>query len=93
SEHPKTAAAAMMNLKRKSPTVTESDNSVNSIGAPKIQGNLKGCSVGQLKSFLGSLNDGTSSPQDVMNAPVGALFGGVVVVDKGFSNGFPITRN
>ncbi|KAI3914632.1 hypothetical protein MKW92_034762 [Papaver armeniacum] len=49
----------------------------------KIQGTPKGCSVGQLKSFLGSLNSGGSSPQDVMNALIDALFGDVV--DKGFS--------
>ncbi|RZC85021.1 hypothetical protein C5167_047799 [Papaver somniferum] len=70
----------------KSPTVTENGKSANGVGAheqlvEKIQGKLKGCSVGQLKSFLGSLNGG-SSPQDVMNALLDALFGGV---DKGFS--------
>ncbi|KAI3878186.1 hypothetical protein MKW98_015839 [Papaver atlanticum] len=59
----------------------------NGIGAPKqlvetIQGNLKGCSVGQFKSLLGSLNGGSSNPQDVMNALIDALFGGV---HKGFS--------
>ncbi|KAI3914633.1 hypothetical protein MKW92_034763 [Papaver armeniacum] len=48
----------------------------------KIQRNLKGCGVGQLKSFLGSLNSGGSSSQDVMNALIDALFGGL---DKGFS--------
>ncbi|KAI3869535.1 hypothetical protein MKW92_028896 [Papaver armeniacum] len=70
----------------KSPTAAENGKSANGVGAheqlvEKIQGNLKGCSVGQLKSFLGSLNGG-SSPQDVMNALIDALFGGV---DKGFS--------
>ncbi|KAI3901309.1 hypothetical protein MKW92_024624 [Papaver armeniacum] len=70
----------------KSPTVTENSKSANGVGAheqlvEKIQGNMKGCSAGQLKSFLGSLNGG-SSPQDVMNALIDALFGGV---DKGFS--------
>ncbi|KAI3862099.1 hypothetical protein MKX03_007322 [Papaver bracteatum] len=49
----------------------------------KIQGNLKGCSVGQLKSFLGSLNGGSDPPQDIMNALIDALFGGVV--HNGFS--------
>ncbi|MCL7027763.1 hypothetical protein MKW94_020621 [Papaver nudicaule] len=69
-----------------SPKVTENGKSANGVGAheqlvEKIQGNLKGCSVGQLKSFLGSLNGG-SSPQVVMSALIDALFGGV---DKGFS--------
>ncbi|KAI3882104.1 hypothetical protein MKW92_052953 [Papaver armeniacum] len=45
--------------------------SANGVGAheqlvEKIYGNLKGCSVGQLKSFLASLNGG-SSPQDKKN--------------------------
>ncbi|KAI3930510.1 hypothetical protein MKW98_022159 [Papaver atlanticum] len=78
------SAAAINEPEAKSPT--ENGKSANGVDAheqlvEKIQGNLKGCSVGQLKSFLGSLNGG-SSPQDVMNALIDALFGGV---DKGFS--------
>ncbi|KAI3838744.1 hypothetical protein MKX03_004690 [Papaver bracteatum] len=80
------SATAVNGPETKSPTVTENGKSANGVGAheqlvEKIQGNLKGCSVGQLKSFLASLNCG-SSPQDVMNALIDALFGGV---DKGFS--------
>ncbi|KAI3983292.1 hypothetical protein MKX01_013359 [Papaver californicum] len=80
------AASATNEPETKSPTESENGKSANGVGAheqlvEKIQGNLKGCSVGQLKSFLGSLNGG-SSPQDVMNALIDALFGGV---DKGFS--------
>ncbi|RZC91194.1 hypothetical protein C5167_027258 [Papaver somniferum] len=86
-EKPKPAAKKVVAATNaKSPTVTENGKPANGVGAhkqlvEKIQGNLKGCSVGQLKSFLGSLNGG-SSPQDVMNALIDALFGGV---DKGFS--------
>ncbi|KAI3947069.1 hypothetical protein MKW92_047786 [Papaver armeniacum] len=83
------AAAVNDEPEAKSGAVTENGKSANgAIGAhkklvEKIQGNLKGCSVGQLKSLLGSLNGGGSSPQDVMNALIDSLFGDVV--DKGFS--------
>ncbi|KAI3914718.1 hypothetical protein MKW98_001954 [Papaver atlanticum] len=43
----------------------------------KIQGNLKGCTFGEFTSLLGSLNCGSSSPEDVMDALIYALFGGV----------------
>ncbi|RZC77344.1 hypothetical protein C5167_001517 [Papaver somniferum] len=80
------ATTAVNGPEAKSPTVTENGKSANGVGAheqlvEKIQGNLKGCNAGQLKSFLASLNGG-SSPQVVMNALIDALFGGV---DKGFS--------
>ncbi|KAI3862100.1 hypothetical protein MKX03_007323 [Papaver bracteatum] len=44
--------------------------------------------VGQLKSFLGSLNSAGSSSQDVMHALIDALFGGL---EKGFSE--EVTKN
>ncbi|KAI3893715.1 hypothetical protein MKX03_006145 [Papaver bracteatum] len=69
-------AAANDEPEAKSSTVTENGKSAG-IGAhkqlvKKIQGNIKG-----------SLNGGSNFPQDVMNALMVALFGGVV--DKGFS--------
>ncbi|RZC72174.1 hypothetical protein C5167_035342 [Papaver somniferum] len=78
-----TAAAVNDEPEAKSRAVTENGKSANGIGAhkqlvEKIQGNLKGCSIGQLKSLLRSLNGGSNSPQDVMNALIDALFGGVV---------------
>ncbi|OVA04767.1 Translation initiation factor IF2/IF5 [Macleaya cordata] len=67
----------------KSPRAVE--NGKETVGAheklvEKIKMNMKGSTVSQLKSFLGSLDDG--SPQEVMNALLDALFGGV---EKGFS--------
>ncbi|KAI3947070.1 hypothetical protein MKW92_047787 [Papaver armeniacum] len=74
------AAAANDDPKAKSSTVTQNGKSANGIGAhkqlvEKIQGNLRGRSVGKLKSFLGSLNGGwgSNSPQDVMTALIAAL--------------------
>ncbi|MCL7042615.1 hypothetical protein MKW94_004263 [Papaver nudicaule] len=82
------SAAAAINLPEAKPlAVPENVKSDNGIGSheqlvEKIQGNLWGCSTAeQLKSFLESLN-GASSQQVIMDALIGALFGGP---DKGFS--------
>ncbi|KAI3917232.1 hypothetical protein MKW92_001218 [Papaver armeniacum] len=80
----KVVAAANDEPEAKSRAVPENGKSASAHKklVEKIQGNLKGCGVGQLISFLGSLNSGGSSSQDVMNALIDALFGGL---DKGFS--------